>query len=315
MIAKKTELTNLFLCGVVESLFKENTKPINVEYNGVVESKDAYTILNPYFYCFTKDQTSHGFYGMEEEEQENYIDSISKQMQQTMCLCELSDLDMIASKDIDGGNFKGTLTFFIAQDKIAYLDSYVNTLRTKYLGTYETLIDGDGNEKTLIIKFGELEVQDSPFVSQIGMSNICTLVIEFGYLDKAKNYTEEQITLTMPSGETITLPFNQAQINVTYNTTSHTISSNPKGVGEFQQSVSMTMSLSFYEFTKFSAITELRNHCLGVCSTSSSSNDLNFKVVVSYSGYQFNMIVKSWANTIVNTDISNCNIVLSLGAW
>lgn len=311
MTINKTELTNLFLTGIVESIFKENDKHLNVENKGVVTSVSAYETINPYFYCFSKDQTAHGFYAMEDEEQSDYIEKVFQGMQQTMCLCEISDIEPLASKDIEGGNFKGTLTFFIANDKIVYLDSYVDYLRTLYNGKYETLKQAS-KDMTLILKFGSLVVQSDPFMSNIGMANVCTLEIDFGYLDKAPNYTEEQISVSLDGTTYTEFPFNQATISVAYTTQANTQMANPKAIGEFQESVSLTMTFSFYEFTRFSYFKSLRNKCLGACSLSNSNYSLNNFIWVKYNGMTFKMIVKSWANTIVNTDISNCQMGLAL---
>lgn len=311
---EKLLITNEYVATIIEEMFKSNTKSVAIQKDNMVKQVDLYTDLSPYFFCFQKDTTPQGFYGLSEETQIDYVEQITNQMQQVMCLVETSNIDLLASSDIDGGNFNATLTFFIPTDKIPNLDYYVNYLRNVYQGKYETIIDND-KETLLIAKIGSLNVNDEPFNSPIGRANICTLDISFGFLDYTTNYTEESEKIQVSEDGTnySIMPITSATMTVSYNTQGNTIISDPKGIGEISTSASFTMSISYYELTKFPMFKSISNKALGVCSLNQKSNyDLNNYIYVKFRDFEYKMIVKTYTASVVNTDFTNVSISLSL---
>lgn len=323
MAVKKTLITNSTLVEIMDNIFKENDYQMVIqgENNKKGQVVNARDFIKPHFYCFQADQTVQGFYGMESQEQENYIKEISLTMKETMALCEVSNLEVLASEDIDGGNFDGTITFFIPTDRIATLDDFITKLRNRYTGDYETGVNSNGDETAIMMKIGDIVVQASPFQSPIGRANICTLTIKFGYMLKAQNYTTEKYELSTDGLIYTSVPFSNGTIGVVYTTLPNTTQNQPMCVGETPQSASMSITLTYYEFTKFAILSTLRTRVMKLCSEENKtqpSEILRNSVYVKYTcgneSYVYKMIVKEYMKKIVNTDFSAITISLVLDA-
>lgn len=308
---EKILITNESVLLKTQEMFKENTKTITIQKGDEIKQVDLYTDLNPYFFCFQKDTTPTGFYGLSEETQSDYIEQITNQLQQTMVLVEVSNIDMISSPDIDGGNFTATLTFFIPTDKVANLDYYITYLRNVYQGKYDKW--GDDSEAILIAKIGELQVNDNPFNSPIGRTNICTLEISFGYLDNCTNYTEEseKIQVSEDNVNYVVMPISQASVSVVMTTMQNTRIDNPKAIGDISTSSTIGITLSYYELSKFPLFATISDKLLGVCSLESSNYDLNNYLYVKFRNHTFKMVVKSYTANITNTDFTSVALSLS----
>lgn len=301
-------ITNEYVATLVERIFKNCSKKATVQKGEEIKIVNLYEDLNPYFFCFQKDTTPQGFYGLSEETQVDYIEQITNQMQQVMCLVETSNIDLISSPDIDGGNFRTTLTFFIPTDKIANLDYFVNYLRSVYQSKY---IYWDN--KLIIAKFGELNVNEEPFNSPIGRANVCTLDIDFGYLDETTNYLEdsEKIQVSEDGTNYSIMPISNAQINVNYNTQANTSITSPKGIGEITTSASLSITLTYYELKKFPTFKNISNKALGVCSLNSSNYDLNNYLYVKFRDHEFKMLIKAYNAVITNADFTTVTLSLT----
>ena len=322
MEIKKTVISNLMLVDIMKNLFQENNFSITTKTKG--SNGTTTTIcdfLQTKFYCFQADSTVQGFYGASAEEQTDYIAKLSKTMHDTMALCEVSNISMLASEDIDGGNFDGTISFFIPTDKIAMLDQYISILRNKYIGTYETGVNANGDTTAIMMKIGELVVNDYPFQSPIGRANVCTLTINFGYMLKAINYTDEKISISLDGLTYTEVPFLKSTMSIVYNSLPNTVQNAPMHIGEIPNSASMTLVLSYYEFNKFSILSDLRKRILYLCSNAnklSQNQNLSNIVYVKYTfeqeEYIYTMQVKDYVKNIVNTDFSNTTLTLGLNA-
>lgn len=324
MSLTKTLINNSTLVDIMTNIFSDNDYTIAIKNSesAKAESISVVEYLNTTFYCFQNDQTATSFYGMAEEDQVNYINAIIKQKKKALALCEVSNISLLASEDIDGGNFEGQITFFIPTDRIQVLDTYLSTLRNKYIGTYESGVNASGQETAIMLKIGDLHVSDMAFQSQIGRANVCTLTIEFGYMLKALNYTSEKLSFST-DGETYEqAPFSKATIAVLGNPTSNTIQNQPMAVGDVINSISMTMTITYYEFNAFSILGTLRQRMLYLPSEENKTNldgNMNADLYVKYSvgedeEYTYRMIVKDYTKNIINTDFSTTTLSLTLKA-
>jgi hypothetical protein len=324
-MVNKTLITNSTLVEIMKNIFTENDFDIAIQ--GVNNKKafmtKALEYLDINFYCFQADQTVRGFYGMTSDQQEQYIKEMSINMQKTMALCEVSNLEVLASEDIDGGSYDGTITFFIQTDKIALLDDYITRLRNRYTGEYESGINSNGDETAIMMKIGDLVVQDSPFTSPIGRANICSLTINFGYMLKALNYTSEKFlfSLTGEMDSYKTIPFSNATLGITYTTLPNTCQNQPMVVGDISNSASMSITVTYYEFSKFEILSTLRQRVMKLCSEDNKINpseNLRNSIYVRYQCngdvYTYRMIVKEYIKKIINTDFSATTITLAIDA-
>lgn len=305
-------ITNDSVREMIQDMFETNDKKMLVYSEDTKQG--TYTTLkesiNPYFYTYQKNELTKGFYGANEEEQANYIDTISQNMQTTMCLVETSDIDMLASPNIDGGTFKATLTFFIPTDKIAILDYYVNYLRDIYKGKYETL----NNDYDLIIKINDLVVQDYATITPIGMANICTLDIDYGYMQTCSKYLANTIQMSMDGTTWSNVPLTKCDITTQYTNNLNTTQNNPKNIGDIITSATFGLSLSYYDFTSYAHFGTIKDKALSICSINNDSDLNNIVYIKLYDKYIYKMVVRGYTESIVNTDFTSINLTLGISA-
>jgi hypothetical protein len=305
-------ITNDSVREIIQDMFESNDKKMTI-YSEETQQGQLTTLkecLNPYFYTYQKNELTKGFYGANEEEQSNYIETIARNMQTTMCLVEVGDTDILASPNIDGGTFKATLTFFIPTDKIAILDYYVNYLRDIYKGKYDTLND----EYDLIVKIGELVIQDYATLTNIGMANICTLDIDFGYMQMCSKYLANSVQMSL-DGETFTnVPLTKCDIAVQYTNNLNTSQNNPKHVGDIITSATFGLSLSYYDFTSYSHFATIKDKALSICSTNYDSDLNNIIYIKLYDKYIYKMVIRAYSESLVNTDFTSVSLTLGISA-
>lgn len=326
-------LNNSVAKTIIESLFNEvyedaDLNNINV-YSEDINKVKITTLKEMFpidFYTYSKNELARGFYGANEEEQENYIETIANNMQETKALVELNSVEPLASPNIDGGNFRTTITFFIPSDKVAYLDLLVTRLRNKYKGVFETYYEAnatkilnDGYPYNLLISFDNLQTQDTSFYSPIGMANICTLNVDFGYMEECDKYETTRIQLSADGVNYYQCPLISFDLSTQYTTQLNTLQNNPKCVGDLVTSATIGFSMSFYAMN-YGEFQTLRKRCMGICDTSKSSDiDLSniIYVKIYYSDseyYTYKCNVRSYTAKYVNSDFTQVSLVLGLNA-
>lgn len=326
-------LNNSVAKTIIESLFNavyEDTdlNNINVYSEDISELKvtTLKEMLPIDFYTYSKNELARGFYGANEEEQENYIETIANNMQETKALVELNSVEPLASPNIDGGNFRTTITFFIPSDKVAYLDLLATRIRDKYKGVFETYVDYSANALlnknygyNLLISFDNLQIQDTSFYSPIGMANICTLNVDFGYMQSCDKYETTRIQLSTDGTNYYQCPLISFDLSTQYTTQLNTLQNNPKCVGDLVTSATIGFSMSFYAMN-YGIFQTLRTRCMGICDTSKSSdtdlsNIIYVKIYYSDSEYYvYKCNVRSYTTKYVNSDFTQVSLVLGLNA-
>lgn len=326
-------LNNSIAKTIIESLFNsvyEDTDLSNINVYSEDINKVKVTTLKEMlpidFYTYSKNELAKGFYGSNEEEQENYIETIANNMQETKALVELNSVEPLASPNIDGGNFRTTITFFIPTDKVAYLDLLVTRLRDKYKGVFEEYYEANatnfsnyGYPYNLLISFDNLQIQDTSFYSPIGMANICTLNVDFGYMELCDRYEEKRIQLSTDGKTYYQCPIISFDLSTQYTTQLNTLQNNPKCVGDLVTSATIGFSMSFYAMN-ITTLQTLMQRSLSICSTNKSSDtDLSNIIYVKlwYDNseyYTYKCNVRSCTIKYVNSDFTQVSLVLGLNA-
>ena len=316
--------TNDMARDLVEELFKKSDNDILLHNDNEVKSSTLLTELNPLFYTYQKDELARGFYGSNEEVQENYIETIAQSLEQTKCLVELTKNEPLAVQDFIGGNVSLVCTFFLPTNKIAVLDALVSKMRSTERG----YIHYDGlkiDEKTIstINSVGALEIQDYSFTSPLGISSICTLTIDMGYMEYCSFYGDNYVELSLDNTTWYQVPLIKFDIAMSYTTQANTTQNNPKAIGDISTSASISMNLTYYEFKDNEIFEKIRLRCLAVCATEYQNNyeddiNLNNIVYVRYNhdggDYTYKMIVRSYATSGTNADFMQASLSLGLSA-
>lgn len=316
--------TNDMARDLVEKLFKDSDNDIILHNGDEVKSSTLLTELNPLFYTYQKDELAKGFYGSNEEEQENYIETIAQSLEQTKCLIELTKNEPLAVQDFIGGNVSLVCTFFLPTNKIAVLDALVSKARSRCSGYIQNgEITVDDKNLSIIEALGALEIQDYSFTSPLGISSICTLTIDIGYMEYCSFYGENYIELSLDSKTWYKVPLIKFDIAMSYTTQANTTQNNPKAIGDISTSASISMNLTYYEFGGNEMFEKLRLRCLAVCATEYSNNyedsiDLQNVVYVRYNHdggeYTYKMVVRSYATSGTNADFMQASLSLGLSA-
>ena len=316
--------TNDMARDLVEKLFKDSDNDIILHNGDEVKSSTLLTELNPLFYTYQKDELAKGFYGSNEEEQENYIETIAQSLEQTKCLIELTKNEPLAVQDFIGGNVSLVCTFFLPTNKIAVLDALVSKARSRCSGYIQNgEITVDDKNLSIIEALGTLEIQDYSFTSPLGISSICTLTIDIGYMEYCSFYGENYIELSLDNKTWYKVPLIKFDIAMSYTTQANTTQNNPKAIGDISTSASISMNLTYYEFGGNEMFEKLRLRCLAVCATEYSNNyedsiDLQNVVYVRYNHdggeYTYKMVVRSYATSGTNADFMQASLSLGLSA-
>ena len=316
--------TNDMARDLVEKLFKDSDNNIILHNGDEVKSSTLLTELNPLFYTYQKDELAKGFYGSNEEEQENYIETIAQSLEQTKCLIELTKNEPLAVQDFIGGNVSLVCTFFLPTNKIAVLDALVSKARSRCSGYIQNgEITVDDKNLSIIEALGTLEIQDYSFTSPLGISSICTLTIDIGYMEYCSFYGENYIELSLDNKTWYKVPLIKFDIAMSYTTQANTAQNNPKAIGDISTSASISMNLTYYEFGGNEMFEKLRLRCLAVCATEYSNNyedsiDLQNVVYVRYNHdggeYTYKMVVRSYATSGTNADFMQASLSLGLSA-
>ena len=316
--------TNDMARDLVEKLFKDSDNDIILHNGDEVKSSTLLTELNPLFYTYQKDELAKGFYGSNEEEQENYIETIAQSLEQTKCLIELTKNEPLAVQDFIGGNVSLVCTFFLPTNKIAVLDALVSKARSRCSGYIQNgEITVDDKNLSIIEALGALEIQDYSFTSPLGISSICTLTIDIGYMEYCSFYGENYIELSLDNKTWYKVPLIKFDIAMSYTTQANTTQNNPKAIGDISTSASISMNLTYYEFGGNEMFEKLRLRCLAVCAAEYSNNyedsiDLQNVVYVRYNHdggeYTYKMVVRSYATSGTNADFMQASLSLGLSA-
>lgn len=315
-MASKTNIDNYAVKEMVSNVFTSNDFDI-MKDNASLGS--IMSVLNIDFYCFMKNETATGLYGMTSDEQDAYVTNVLSSLgKKAKALVEVRDVKPISSTDIDGGNFTATITFFISANNVGLLSRYVSYLRDTYTGKYEEGINIGGDTTSIMMSFGDLLVTDYQQQTPMGKANICTLDIDFGYLLQATNYTSERFSLSTDNSTFIDVPYSKASIGIAITTESNTVQNNPKATGEIPVSSSLGLTITYYEFTKFPILTTIRNLSLGLVSTNNDDYSLTIPVYCKYtntedeSEFTYSCILTQYTKEIINTDFSVVSIALKL---
>ncbi len=316
--------TNDMARDLVERMFKYSDNDIILHNGDETKTSTLLTELNPLFYTYQKDELARGFYGSNEEEQENYIETIAQSLEQTKCLVELTKNEPLAVQDFIGGNVSVVCTFFLPTNKLAVLDALVSKARSRCSGYIQNNgITVDDKNLSIIEALGSLEIQDYSFTSPLGISSICTLTIDIGYIEYCSFYGENYIELSLDNKTWYTVPLIKFDIAMSYTTQANTTQNNPKAIGDISTSASISMNLTYYEFGGNEIFEKLRLRCLAVCATEYSNNyedniDLNNVVYVKYNHdggeYTYKMVVRSYATSGTNADFMQASLSLGLSA-
>ena len=309
---------------LVEELFKKSDNDILLHNDNEVKSSTLLTELNPLFYTYQKDELARGFYGSNEEVQENYIETIAQSLEQTKCLVELTKNEPLAVQDFIGGNVSLVCTFFLPTNKIAVLDALVSKMRANRSGDIEyKSFTIDNKDISTIYSVGALEIQDYSFTSPLGISSICTLTIDMGYMEYCSFYGDNYIELSLDNTTWYQVPLIKFDIAMSYTTQANTTQNNPKAIGDISTSASISMNLTYYEFKDNEVFEKIRLRCLAVCATEYQNNyeddiNLNNVVYVRYNhdggDYTYKMIVRSYATSGTNADFMQASLSLGLSA-
>lgn len=316
--------TNDMAKDLIERMFKYSDNDIILHNGDETKTSTLLTELNPLFYTYQKDELARGFYGSNEEEQENYIETIAQSLEQTKCLVELTKNEPLAVQDFIGGNVSVVCTFFLPTNKLAVLDALVSKARSTYSGYIQNNeITVDDKNLCIIEALGSLEIQDYSFTSPLGISSICTLTIDIGYMEYCAFYGENYIELSLDNKTWYKVPLIKFDIAMSYTTQANTTQNNPKAIGDISTSASISMNLTYYEFGGNEIFEKLRLRCLAVCATEYSNNyedsiDLNNVVYVKYNHdggeYTYKMVVRSYATSGTNADFMQASLSLGLSA-
>lgn len=316
--------TNDMARDLIEKMFKYSDNDIILHNGDETKTSTLLTELNPLFYTYQKDELARGFYGSNEEEQENYIETIAQSLEQTKCLVELTKNEPLAVQDFIGGNVSVVCTFFLPTNKLAVLDALVSKARSRCSGYIQNNeITVDDKNLCIIEALGALEIQDYSFTSPLGISSICTLTIDIGYMEYCAFYGENYIELSLDNSTWYKVPLIKFDIAMSYTTQANTTQNNPKAIGDISTSASISMNLTYYEFGGNEIFEKLRLRCLAVCATEYSNNyedniDLNNVVYVKYNHdggeYTYKMVVRSYATSGTNADFMQASLSLGLSA-
>lgn len=318
--------TNDMARDLVEELFTKYDKDIvlHSEDNDEVKSTTLVKELNTLFYTYQKDELARGFYGSNEETQGNYIETIAQSLEQTKCLVELTKNEPLAVQDFIGGNVSMVCTFFLSTNKLPLLDALVGEVRSQTKGdiTFNGLTI-DNKMISTIYSVNNLEVQDYSFISPLGVSSICTLTIDMGYMEYCSFYGDNYIELSLNNKTWYRVPLIKFDIAMSYTTQPNTTQNNPKAIGSISTSASISMNLTYYEKWDYEIYEKIRLRCLAVCASEYSNNyedNINLQniIYVKYNhdggDYLYKMIITSYATSGTNADFMQASLSLTLSA-
>ena len=225
----KKQYTSYELMQILKGIFtdpdndfsiKEDEKVLDAHTNtytsNIVPVDSIVDYLNLEFYTFKKDLKDFVSGANDDINVINHwIESLNRSMKASYGLVEVIGNTPMSSQDIDGGTIDGKVSIIIQADKIANLDYYLSTLRTKYIGIFEDLIS-DGVYYTSHIVIGNLNYDTEPFSSVLGQVVLVSFDISIAYMQKVSTYQDEKIKLSFDDTTYYDLPFTKANESIMF---------------------------------------------------------------------------------------------------
>lgn len=246
----RTILTSTEIKNIINNIFNDKSETLLItDESGETIEKSFAEYLNIVFYSWKN--------RLEDKEDEGLLEawqqSLTVSTNETYCLCEIIDEEVVPSPDIDSATVTGRLTFIVQTDKATNLEYYSKVLRNKFLGVPQEIQNSDGEMLYAYINIGTVLYDEEPQTTQFGETVVVTLNFTVSYLTEALNYQDTQIKLSWdgePTDDTPIVPFTKATWQNIFDSKPLTKQANPARTGVVNSSVTQAVTLSFYDFNK-----------------------------------------------------------------
>lgn len=316
----------------------ENSEKIYLvdEDDGTRTEKDLAEYLNIYFYNWKQRIVS------EENNSElsvfdSFIQSLNNSFDKSYGLVEITDEEVVASQDIDSSTINGKITFLIQTNKVNNLEYYVNKIRNKYLGVAQDIQNSYGDIIKSYVLIGALMYDEEPITLQIGECIICSLNFRISYLGDAQSYNDTQIQISLDGDDLydtegnivdaqgnpteskyLTMPLTKTTWQNIFTMSAVTTALRPDQTGFISTALSMTKTLSFYDYNK-----ELTNRfnelfwSLGAYRIDGQFQDVKdinipvyLKVINKGHTYVYKDVIEQSEKVLTNSDFNICSLTL-----
>ena len=249
---KRSVFTNNDIKEMVKNMFQANTeKVLLMDENGEDRTEvDLYDYLNIDFYVWKNrvlsvDGEMLGY--------ETWATSLNYSLDKAYALVETTNADVVASQDIDSAQITGRITFFIQSNKVNNLDYLVMKTRNAFLGNVQEIQNANGDILNAYVNIGVLLYDDEPETVQVGESLQVSLNFSISYLNKALNYNDTKIYLSLTTNTEDAyklLPIIKGSFQNIFTGQAYTTQQTPNRIGVVNTGVGQSVTFSFYDFDK-----------------------------------------------------------------
>lgn len=268
---------------------------------------------------------------------DDWVRSLNLSMNQAYALVEKTDSEVVASQDIDSATIMGQISFLVQTDKVPNLDYYISKIRSKYLGAPQEIQNSFGDIIKAFIMIGDLQYTQEPFMTQLGECIIVTSNFRISYLADALSYSDTEIGISLDGDDILdddgnivdangqatetkylSLPITKATWQNIFGAYSQTTQNRPDLSGSVANSLSTTVTLSFYDYNKTltTRLNDLfwRCGCIKYDGATETAHDINIPVFVRVKSnghtYVYKDMISSMGKTIQNGDFNISTLTL-----
>lgn len=250
----KTNITAYDMQELFKTIFTENDYDLII-FNENTKQENTIKIseyLETQFYTYVKDLRDDEYeedgYGFNFPNFDEWVNS--RGTSQTLYAhVELSNLDIVASEDIDMGGATANITFVCPIDKADILESHLSKIRLNTLGKRYEMVNSDGLFVTYYNELGELKYNDyidTPFGKCVNVD------ISFGINFIQGGYTSNQsnIEISLNGVDYEKMLYNQSTDTMMFTNKPNIMFNKPYASGIVNSSVSYNRTFTYWIFTR-----------------------------------------------------------------
>lgn len=290
-----------------------------VDEYGDSETIDVATFLNVKFYAWKQRLVSKGEEDNPVQDYAEWLQSLNGSLNEAYALIELTDEETVASQDIDSTTKDGKVTFVIQTNKVNALESYVNYLRNKYIGTLQEHVNGYGETIKAFLTIGMLLYDEPPRQTQLGETIQVSFNFRFAYMQSAQAFSDTKVEISL-DGETnyLEMPITKLTWQNVFSTSPVPTYGRPDITGSIATSLSTAKTLTFFDYNK--PLTQAFNDlfwsmsAIKINGADTTVKSVNIPVYIRITNggktYVYKDVIEQMEKSMSNNDFNICSITL-----
>lgn len=246
----------------------------------------------------------------------DYLESMEKSLNQAYCLCEMTNVERLFSRDIDHLTIDGRLTAWLQTDKIKLLEALIEECNAEFSGAiFEVPIGSE--TRNALVQFGTVQLQEVRSATEIGEAATVSIAVKVELAPSISSYNDYKIELSFDGGNTyLVAPYTSWTLTYTASQVAMPLA-NKSDSGFINVSRSNNISLSLYDFNEglTAKLRAVALRCNAIGQTPDNLNDaIYMRITVDDKAaetYVYKMLAKTITLASINTSFNTIAVVLA----